>query len=304
MKRKQHKILDRPILGGLLLMLWGYLFYQLGTVIGSVAGTLGMVASSPAKFLSGEPITMESMGPAFTAAYYAGAVFGILGLIIHRLWFRTEFKGCFSKNFFRGRDVLICFAVAAAVIIGMDIAADVTNELEFTFTNLGIALMAGICEEMSIRVLPVSVMMRGWMDEKHVPAIAVITSVTFGLVHFTNMLSGASFVDTLVQVIMAIGIGIFFAAVYLRTANILPCILFHFTHDFLALLVKGSYNMGVITKLSAGDIIISLGVGVLCTAIGLFMLRKSVRQDIVNVWREQWSVTDEIPAADAEPVNA
>lgn len=294
MKKRKHFILDHPVTAGILLTIWGILFYQLSSIAGAIVGSFAAAFSHS-----------DVIETSYIYGYFFGAAAGIIALVIHRLWFLPEFRGCFSKTLFRSKDVLICFAVFAGIMLGSDIIGDLTEKTSFTLAGLGISLMAGICEEMAVRVLPVSVMMRDWMDEKHVPACLWISSLTFGLFHFINMTQGASFSDTLVQVIMATGLGAFLGSVYLRTGNILLCMTFHFLHDFLALLVEGSYDIsGVIQELSVESVIMSLFVGIIGTVLGLYLTRKSVRDDIVSVWRERWKVSEIEASSDSPEVSA
>lgn len=48
-----------------------------------------------------------------------------------------------------------------------------------------------------------------------------------GLVHFLNLLKGAALSDTIWQCISAVGIGVIFGAIYLRTGNIVLCMILH-----------------------------------------------------------------------------
>lgn len=264
-KVRQHKVLSNPIAAMFLLMIWGLAFYQL------IGG-----------------IFQIALGARFTG--YAAALAAVLALVIHKAWFAPEFKGAIGAPGFRSKDVMVAFFGFAAIIIALDLIGFIGHEVAFSLTILGNALMAGIGEEMAIRVLPISVMMRDWMDEKHIPIAAYSTAVIFGLVHFANMGNGAGFVDTLFQVIVAIGFGVMFAAVYLRTGNILLCMILHTAHDLLVFMIVGvTSSSGVIQGTSGFDMVTDLVIGVLGVVVGTYLIRKSVRADIVEVWKERWS---------------
>lgn len=264
-KVRIHKTLNHPIAALFLLMLWGMTFYQ---VVGI--------------------IFQGVLGEDFTG--YGAAIGAVIALFIHKAWFAPEFRGAVGKPEFRSKDVMISFLAFAVMLIAMDIYNLFANGVAFLFASLGTALMAGIGEEMALRVLPMSVMMRDWMDEKHIPFIAYSTSLLFGLVHFINMLKGAALDVTIWQFISAVGIGVIFGAIYLRTGNITLCIILHAVHDMLAFMVAGATETtGVILKMSAFDAATSVIVGVVGFALGTYMIRKSVRADIVAVWKERWS---------------
>lgn len=264
-KVREHKVLRHPIAAFFLLILWGSSFYQV----------FGLIAKGV-------------LGDNFTGL--GAAIAAVIALVIHKAWFSPEFKGSVSAPKFRSKDVMFGFLGFTLMIVVMDVANLVTHEVAFSLAIVGNALMAGIGEEMSIRVLPVSVMMRDWMDEKHIPFVTYSSAILFGLIHFTNMRAGAALVDTVMQVISAIGIGVLFAAVYLRTGNILLCIILHALHDLLAFMVVGATDInGIIQGMSKFDMATSVVVGVVGLAIGTFLVRKSVRADIVEVWKERWS---------------
>lgn len=264
-KVRKHKVLDHPIAALFLLLLWSMTFYQVFGVI-----------------------TQGLLGVNFTG--FGAAVGAVIALFIHKAWFSPEFKGAVGKPGFRAKDVKIAFVVFAVMLILMDIANFFGNEVAFLMASLGTALMAGIGEEMALRVLPMSVMMRDWMDEKHIPFVAYSTSILFGCIHFLNILKGAAVSDTIFQFISAVGIGVIFGAIYLRTGNIVLCMILHAIHDMLAFMVVGATDAsGVILKMSTYDAATAVIVGVVGFVIGTYLIRKSVRSDIVEVWKERWS---------------
>lgn len=264
-KVRKHKVLSHPIVALFLLMLWGMSVYQIFGVI--IQGVLG---------------------EDFTG--FGAAIGAVVALLIHKVWFAPEFKGSVGKPAFRSKDVMFAVIAFAVMLIGMDIFNLVTHDVALVLAALGTAVMAGVGEEMSLRVLPMSVMMRDWMDEKHIPFVAYSTSVFFGLVHFLNLFKGAALSDTIFQCISAVGIGVMFGAIYLRTGNILLCMILHALHDLLALMVVGATDSnGVILEMSTFDAITSVIVGVVGLALGTYLIRKSVRADIVAVWKERWN---------------
>lgn len=259
-KVRNHKILNQPIAALVLLMFWGYFFYQ---IIGS--------------------LFLLSLGDYYVG--YGSAFGAIIALIIHKAWFSPEFKGSIGIPKFHSRDLKIIYILFAVMTIGIDLIPLVGNKAAFSFVSLGSALMAGIGEEMFVRALPISVMMRDWMDEKHIPFIAYSTAIIFGLIHFTNMIGGAPLVDTLAQVVIAIGMGVMFSALYLRSGNILLCMLLHTVHDMLNFML---YDVTDSIWVSY-DLITSIIIGVISIAVGTYLIRKSVRADIVMVWKERWN---------------
>ena len=55
----------------------------------------------------------------------------------------------------------------------------------------------------------------------------IISSVTFGMGHIVNLLTGHAIVETLVQIVFAVAIGFIFTMVYYKCGSLLPLILAH-----------------------------------------------------------------------------
>ncbi len=74
-------------------------------------------------------------------------------------------------------------------------------------------------------------------------------------------------------------------------------------HDFLVFLVKGSYDAGGIMtgELTTGVAVESLGIGIIYAGFGLWLLRRSARGDVADIWRERWKM-DETAVSEAETV--
>ncbi|MDQ0177959.1 CPBP family intramembrane glutamic endopeptidase [Bacillus chungangensis] len=60
----------------------------------------------------------------------------------------------------------------------------------------------------------------------------IVSSVIFGLLHSVNIIGGKSMIDTIVQVVFAILIGILLAQLYLITNSIIPGMIWHFVNNF------------------------------------------------------------------------
>ncbi len=58
-------------------------------------------------------------------------------------------------------------------------------------------------------------------------AAVVISSVTFGIGHIVNLLNGAAFLPTLLQIIYATAAGFLFTILFQKSGTLLPCIVTH-----------------------------------------------------------------------------
>lgn len=65
------------------------------------------------------------------------------------------------------------------------------------------------------------------MERDNVKSAIVVSSITFGIGHIANLLSGADFVQTLLQVCYAAMIGYLFVIIFYRSKSLVPCIIAH-----------------------------------------------------------------------------
>jgi membrane protease YdiL (CAAX protease family) len=84
---------------------------------------------------------------------------------------------------------------------------------------------------------------RGFLYKAILANIVVIKSIfisgfVFGLTHILNFFSGESIQELVMQIIIAIGIGIVLTVVFEITSSIIPGIIFHSLFDFVAFVSK------------------------------------------------------------------
>ena len=75
------------------------------------------------------------------------------------------------------------------------------------------------------------IIMRGFlfkmMEKDNVKRAIIVSSITFGMGHIVNLLNGAYFVPTLLQVCYAIAIGYMLVMIFYKSKSLIPCIIFH-----------------------------------------------------------------------------
>ena len=87
----------------------------------------------------------------------------------------------------------------------------------------------GILEELIFRGL----LFRA-MEKDNRKAAVLVSSLTFGIGHIVNLLNGAPVLDTLLQIIYAVSIGLLFTILFLKTGSLIPCIITHSTVNALS----------------------------------------------------------------------
>lgn len=159
-----------------------------------------------------------------------------------------------------------------------------------TFSTFCIALQAGVTEEAMFRAIPIALMMYMAKDSKRIYAAMIISALFFGCSHFYNIIAGAALNTTLIQVASCISSGFIYAAIYLRTGSIIPCMVYHFGEDIIGTMLVSNAT-GLMTE-SIFTFETYIGVALLAIveiAIGLFLVRKVKREEILQTWADKWA---------------
>lgn len=83
--------------------------------------------------------------------------------------------------------------------------------------------------------------------KKSVKQAIIISSITFGLGHIVNLLNGADFVPTLLQICYAVALGFLFTVIFYKGKSLLPCIVTHSVVNSLSTFgAEGSRTYGMI----------------------------------------------------------
>ncbi len=103
--------------------------------------------------------------------------------------------------------------------------------------------------------------------KSNVKQAILISSITFGIGHIVNLLNGAEFFPTLLQIGYAIAIGFLFVVIFYKGKSLWPCIITHGIVNSLSIFaVQGSQMLDLVT--SAALCVISIG-------YALWILKKS-----------------------------
>jgi len=254
-KIRQHKILDMPILGAIILAIYGLAFYQIFATLGGESKVL---------------------------SFLLGTLGGVLLLVIHKQWFKGEYKGSVSLDFLKDKSYLIVFGVFVVMdAVVAVLAYSQVGLIALTLEGLTQAIMAAIAEEAALRVLPCSVIMRSYKEKNNYMVALLFSAIFFGVIHFANILTGAGISNTLIQVASAFSGGLIMGALYLRTGSIIPCIVIHLIHDILTRMVgTGECGAGFDTFLNSLIIITNVVLAVI--------LLKGKKEEIIETWNNIW----------------
>lgn len=90
--------------------------------------------------------------------------------------------------------------------------------------------LVGFVEELLFR----GFLFKAMLKDGNVKTAIIISSVTFGMGHIVNLLTGHALFETLAQMAFAVAIGFIFTMVYYKCGSLLPLILAHSAIDVLS----------------------------------------------------------------------
>ncbi len=129
------------------------------------------------------------------------------------------------------------------------------------------SLLIGVFEEVAFRGVLFPVLLekrRG--TRRGIFLTTVVSSALFGLIHFANLMEGAGFGGTVLQVGYSFLIGGMCAIVLLKTGNLLLCVLLHGVYDF------GGHLISTLGSGSLWDLPTVIFTAVLAVAVTAWML--------------------------------
>ena len=284
MKKRQHKILDHAIAGYFLLALFVTIIEGLGSYIDKLIGS----------FFPGYVVETVVMGQTADSANGIGvAMSALLALLIFKLWFKPDYDGCLSKYGLKeGLLMLLPFLIihwAGSVISWITIG---TGPVLIAFLR---STAPGFGEEVMFRGLGIANYMRTIKSESQIKVIFWLSSIVFGLVHLTNLIAGGDTFSVVIQSVYAIGVGMLFGAVYLRTGNLWPTILGHWSVDFMEFVRADlSGSGGVMVGMGIGDWV-TIAAAVFAAVWAMRLMKPEHNAEIMELWNKKWnkSMSDE-----------
>ena len=286
MKKRQHKILDHTILSYFLLLIFVSLFEE----------TLGAVLDKQiSSLIPGYATETIVMGKTADVSMGVGAAAAaLLAALLFKLWFRPDYNGCLQKKGIKeGLLMLLPFLV---IHYAGSIVSWITLGTGSALIALLRAAAPGFGEEIMFRGLGVANYMRKIRSEGQIKVIFWLSSIVFGLIHLGNIFAGGDPKSVVVQAVYAIGVGMLFGAVYLRTGNLWPTILGHWSVDFFELTrVDLSGSGGVMTGMGIGDWI-TIAAGAFGAFWALRLMNPKFYGEIMEVWAGKWNRKSEAEA--------
>ena len=148
------------------------------------------------------------------------AVTAVLAGWIMKSGLRDKYGLCRPRT--NGKQLL--FYLPLAVIASTSLWPGFGMEMSVTEAILRVVSMlcVGFIEEIIFRGFLFKAMCK-----TNVKRAVIISSLTFGIGHIVNLLSGAPVFSTLMQIVYAVALGFLFTIIFLRSGSLIPCILTH-----------------------------------------------------------------------------
>ena len=99
-------------------------------------------------------------------------------------------------------------------------------------------LLVGYVEEVIFR----GFLFKALIPKDGIKTAVIISAVTFGIGHIINLLSGQANLETVIQVLFAIGWGFIFTLVFYKCKSLIPCIIAHSLIDVFSLFAAEGNN--------------------------------------------------------------
>ena len=101
---------------------------------------------------------------------------------------------------------------------------DTTNPAHDVFAIVAFMVLVAFLEEVLFRGL----LFKAIEERQSTKAAVIISGLTFGFGHIVNLLNGYTGIAQIIQIVLAVVIGIVLSLLFVRTKSIVPGIVFHF----------------------------------------------------------------------------
>lgn len=245
-------------------------------------------------------LSTSSLFEYFGELIYGFNMLGELCAAIFIFWILVIFKktDLIFKNRGSIRESIIVglpFIVYSFYIGSVLLATNMVEGYEFvSFGNILVIiiyyLLVGIFEDFLIRGVSLNLLLdKLGHSKKGIYLSLLISSLLFGIVHFTNLFTGASFQGVLIQVISSTCIGMYFGAIYLRSGNVWTPAILHGVYDIMVS-VPSFFMIEEITNTAEayGKSIsnyswANVGIGLIFVFLALYLLRKTKMNSVVSM---------------------
>lgn len=204
-------------------------------------------------------------------------------LFYHKVFGLLSF-GIRRENFLKGLVIggFLFFVTIGNIVIYVMGASEypvVMPSIKLVMLVVAEQIFVGIFEEFLFRGLILNVLLEKMKDRqwKGILMAVFISSALFGAIHFLNLQDSPDLVNaTISQSLGAMCIGVFFAALYLRTQNIWVVAFYHTISNLAGDLTEVFFKIpeGISTDITLSEVLVNVLANSVLIFIGLFIARK------------------------------
>lgn len=220
-----------------------------------------------------------------TMHYILVIVISIIILILFERWFYPEYEGSLHlKGLKNGMMtalpvILVILTIRFLyVLLGFQTAV-----MPGIFSILG-GLRAGINEETAFRGIAAALLLRRFRNRNNIWIPAVSVGILFGLTHITNLFSGDTLENVMVNFVFSAAAGVLFGILFTFSGNILPLFFVHSLYDTLSFCFSSTDK--------GGDLGVYAEIGVFIFLMIIYLIAFFRNRDkAVTLWNSKWSNT-------------
>ena len=163
---------------------------------------------------------MQNFGYTSLQSVIVNTILSILIIVLMIVIKRVEFYGIT-----KAQNIKKCLYFIPLIIIGLFNLRNgirIENNTKEIIYHVLTMINVGFLEEIIFRGFLFKM-----MEKDNVKSAIIVSSITFGIGHIVNLLNGADFLPTLMQVCYAIAIGYMLVMVLYKSKSIIPCVIFH-----------------------------------------------------------------------------
>lgn len=214
-------------------------------------------------------------------------------LLLHKLFYRKEFTTAFNFKNVDWKSFIIIYLSVLVLNSAFIATGLLATGVNVTLSAFITALSAGVSEEILFREIPVSILMKNEKSSDKIFISCCVSAVMFSVYHAFNVLAGVTISYTISQMITTLGMGFMLSAFYVRSGNILFPIVFHFLHDFIALIQMQNTSADtdlVIANVDVGmtSFIVNGVISLIYIGVGVAVLLTTKKDNIKQLWNVIW----------------
>ena len=184
---------------------------------------------------------------------------------------RNSLSSFFGLCRFRGKPADYLYFIPLAMLVSVNLWWGFHSDLKPVEAALYVISMlcVGFLEEIIFRGFLFQAMRKDGLKWA-----VIVSSVTFGIGHIVNLLSGAPVVATLIQIVYAVAAGFLFTILYYKGGSLLPCIVTHSAINSLSVFAN-EQDMSLGKRLFSGGFLF-----VVAVVYSLYILKKTKKTTV------------------------